>query len=298
MQDPLPEPGASPGPQRIWCCLASLIRLSNQTGTLLLLFPTLWSLVIASRGKPPLALLIVFCLGSFLMRSAGVIMNDLADQALDRQVARTRQRPLAKGALTSRQALMFLAFLLTLACSLLWLLNPLTRALGPIALLLAGIYPFCKRFLHIPQIVLGIAFGWGTIMAWTAVTNHLALSAWLIFASTVCWAVVYDTIYAIQDISDDKQIGIKSSAIFFGSRIQPGVGIAAALMIVTLAATGILEGLGPGFYVCLMAGAGLLTYQVVRVRPSLPGDVAFGMFQQHCWIGALLLLGTFLGFMH
>ena len=168
---------------------ANLIRLSSQTGTLLLLFPTLWSLVLASQGWPEIHLLIIFIIGSFLMRSAGVIMNDLADRSFDGRVERTRHRPLVSGQLRPRHALGFLAILLTMAAGLLWFLNPLTWLLSPVALLLAGLYPFCKRFLHIPQLILGVAFGWGGVMAWAAVHNALHTSTWLLFAATVCWAI-------------------------------------------------------------------------------------------------------------
>jgi 4-hydroxybenzoate polyprenyltransferase len=213
---------------------ANLIRLSNQTGTLLLLFPTLWSLFLASQGWPDLKLLCIFIFGSFLMRSAGVIMNDLADQSFDRHVQRTQQRPLASRQISSQQALLFLVVLLGLAAGLLWFVNSLTLLLSPIALFLAGIYPFCKRFISIPQLILGLAFGWGGVMAWAAVRDQLDLSTWVLYAATVCWAVVYDTIYAIQDKEDDLRIGVRSSAIFFGSSIWLGVGIAGLCMLVCL----------------------------------------------------------------
>ena len=230
------------------------------------------------------------------MRSAGVIMNDLADQSFDRQVQRTQHRPLAKGTLTRRQAWTFLSAILGIAAILLWSLNPLTRWLGPIALLLAGIYPFCKRFLHIPQIVLGVAFGWGTVMAWTAVTNHIVASTWLVFASTVSWAVAYDTIYAIQDMEDDQRIGVKSSALFFGRFLWLGVGLAVLIMLSGLTMVGNQMHLGLGFFLSLGVSAGLMIYQVFRLRSSVSPTEAFKMFQQHSWVGAIILLGTFLGF--
>ena len=168
---------------------ANLIRLPNQTGTLLLLFPTLWSLFLASKGWPSTQLLIIFIVGSFLMRSAGVIMNDLADRSFDGLVERTRHRPLVSGQLRPRHALGLLVLFLLGATGLLWFLNPLTWILSPVALVLAGLYPFCKRFLHIPQLILGVAFGWGGVMAWAAVRNELEAETWLLFAATVCWAI-------------------------------------------------------------------------------------------------------------
>ncbi|WP_447964280.1 4-hydroxybenzoate octaprenyltransferase [Nitrospira sp. Ecomares 2.1] len=274
---------------------ANLIRLFNQTGTLLLLFPTLWSLFLASEGWPGLKLLLVFIFGSFLMRSAGVIMNDLADRSFDREVQRTRHRPLASGQLTPSQGLALLAVLLGLAAILLWLLNPLTLLLSPVALLLAGIYPFCKRFIHIPQLVLGLAFGWGGIMAWAAVRNELDLSAWILFAATVCWAMAYDTIYAIQDRDDDQRIGVKSTAILFGSYTWLGVGIAGLIMLACLSLVANINHLGIEYSMTLMGVAGLLGYQVLLLRSNISGEKAFFLFKQHVWIGVLILGGIWMG---
>lgn len=277
--------------------LTSLVRLPNQTGTLLLLFPTLWSLVLASGGQPSLELFVIFTLGSFLMRSAGVILNDLADRSFDRQVRRTQLRPLAEGTLSPSQAGLFLLLILSLAATLLWFLNPLTRWLAPMALLLAATYPFCKRFLQIPQIVLGVAFGWGGVMAWTAVTNRITLSTWLLFFATVSWAVVYDTIYAIQDIEDDRRIGVKSSAIFFGEYLWLGVGLAACVMLSCLSAIGFRLNLGLGYFLCLGISAIVMMHQIVRLRTFVPPADALKMFQHHSWLGAMILLGIFLGFL-
>ncbi|MGD9850603.1 MAG: 4-hydroxybenzoate octaprenyltransferase [Nitrospirales bacterium] len=296
MADHSPPVAPPPSSYPLLQALTSLVRLPNQTGTLLLLFPTLWALVLASKGRPSVELLTIFTLGSFLMRSAGVILNDLADRSFDRQVRRTQQRPLAKGTLTPSQAGIFLVCILILAATLLWFLNPLTRWLGPIALLLAATYPFCKRFLQIPQIVLGVAFGWGSVMAWTAVTNQLALSTWLLFFSTVSWAIVYDTIYAIQDIEDDRRIGVKSSAIFFGEYLWLGVGLAAFVMLSCLSLVGFKMNLGMGYFLCIGICAALMMHQVICLRAPTPPTDAFRMFQQHSWLGALILLGIFLGF--
>jgi 4-hydroxybenzoate polyprenyltransferase len=274
---------------------ANLIRLFNQTGTLLLLFPTLWSLFLASQGWPNLKLLFIFIIGSFLMRSAGVIMNDLADQSFDRQVQRTQNRPLASGQLSSLQALAFLVVLLGLAAGLLWFLNPLTLALSPMALLLAGAYPFCKRFIHIPQLILGLAFGWGGVMAWAATRNELELSTWALFGATVCWAVVYDTIYAIQDKEDDRRIGVKSSAILFGSFTWLGVGIAGLFMLGCLALVAKINHLGFEYSLALIGVAVILGYQVFLLRSEISREQAFSLFQQHTWIGVFILGGILMG---
>ncbi|MEE9232766.1 MAG: 4-hydroxybenzoate octaprenyltransferase [Nitrospirales bacterium] len=279
----------------LFSAFANLIRLFNQTGTLLLLFPTLWSLFLASEGWPNPTLLFIFVLGSFVMRSAGVIMNDLADRNFDRHVQRTQHRPLASGQLSSTQAWMFLVLLLCIAASLLYFLNPLTILLSPIALLLAALYPFCKRVIHIPQLILGLAFGWGGVMAWAAVRNHVDLSAWLLFAATTCWAVVYDTIYAIQDREDDLKIGVKSSAIFFGSSTWLGVGLAGCGMLFFLSLVGQINQLGIEYLVALGGIAILLAYQVVLLRSTISTEHTFALFKQHCWVGAIILTGIFLG---
>jgi 4-hydroxybenzoate polyprenyltransferase len=273
----------------------NLIRLSNQTGTLLLLFPTLWSLILASQGWPEAHLIIIFVMGSFVMRSAGVIMNDLADRSFDAQVERTRHRPLVSGQLSPGHALGFLAILLTMAVGLLWFLNPLTWLLSPVALLLAGLYPFCKRFPHIPQLILGVAFGWGGVMAWAAVHNALHASTWLLFAATVCWAIVYDTIYAIQDKEDDLKIGVKSSAILFGSYTWLGVGFAATFMLFFLSLAGEVNDLGTAYFGGLMLVAVMIGYQVVLLRSEITHQQAYKLFAQHCWIGLIILVAIFFG---
>jgi 4-hydroxybenzoate polyprenyltransferase len=286
-----PDPSSMPPP----LAFANLIRLFNQTGTLLLLFPTLWSLFLASQGWPDLKLLFIFIVGSFLMRSAGVIMNDLADQSFDRQVQRTQHRPLASGQLSSLQAVAFLVVLLGLAAGLLWFLNPLTLLLSPLALLLAGVYPFCKRFIHVPQLMLGLAFGWGGVMAWAAVRNELELSTWALFAATVCWAVVYDTVYAIQDKEDDLRVGVKSSAIFFGSFTWLGVGLAGLFMLGCLSMIAKINHLGFEYSLALMGVAFILGYQVLLLRSEISGEQAFALFKQHSWIGVLILGGILMG---
>lgn len=284
-------------PRLPWTTLASLIRLSNQSGTLLLMLPTLWTMLLASRGRPSFTLMVIFAAGSFLMRSAGVIMNDLADRPYDRQVARTRTRPLASGALELRQALAALTILLLLAASLLAFLNPLTILLSPVAFLLAGLYPFSKRFLRLPQVVLGLAFGWGTVMAWAAVRNELDLPGWLIYGATTAWAVAYDTIYALQDREDDARIGVKSAALLFGDRTWVGVGAALVVMLTLLGLSGWLVGAGPAFFGMLAAVAGFLSQQVWALRGTVPPATALALFKQHVWVGWAILVGIWAGFL-
>lgn len=278
-----------------WSALARLIRLPNQTGTYLLLLPTLWALVLAARGIPSLKLLVVFIGGAFVMRSAGVIMNDLADQAFDRQVTRTKARPLASGELSRRQAFMLLGLLLMVAAGLLLALPPFVAWLSPIAVGLAALYPFMKRWIHIPQAMLGIAFGWGAIMAWAAVREHIELSAWLLFSATALWAIAYDTIYAVQDLEDDRRVGVKSAALYLGPSLHRGVGLALSAMLVLFAITGWLNQLQWPFY-CTLVGVGIFFMNQVRLlqQPVSPTD-AFAMFRSHIWAGIALLFGLLAG---
>ncbi|MGH7233385.1 MAG: 4-hydroxybenzoate octaprenyltransferase, partial [Nitrospiraceae bacterium] len=297
MPDPSPTDHPSAGFIQPACSLGTcatvsrLIRLSNQSGTFLLMLPTLWALVLASRGRPPVGLLIIFATGSFLMRSAGVIMNDLADRSFDRHVARTRARPLASGAIGVSAALTIVMILLVLSAGLLTFLNRFTILLSPVAVVLAAVYPFSKRILSIPQAVLGMAFGWGVIMAWAAVQDGLSPQAWLLYAATICWAVAYDSIYALQDRGDDIRVGVKSSAVLFGSRTWLAVGLALTIMFILLGWAGWLTGANGGFYGVLIAIAGFLSQQVWRLKDPISPALAFRLFQQHVWVGWAILAG-------
>ncbi|OQW31555.1 MAG: hypothetical protein A4E19_08050 [Nitrospira sp. SG-bin1] len=278
-----------------WSAFAHLIRLPNQTGTYLLVLPTMWALVLAARGFPPLHLLAIFIGGSFVMRSAGVIMNDLADQSFDRQVSRTKTRPLAAGTLSRRHAFGLLSLLLLIAASLLLALPPLVAWLSPIAVFLAALYPFSKRWIHIPQAMLGVAFGWGTIMAWAAVREQVDAPAWLLFGATAAWAVAYDTIYAIQDQEDDRRIGVKSSALYFGPSLHRGVGLALSTMLVLLAAAGWLSELRWPYYLTLLSVGLFLGTQVGRLQRPITPLHAFAMFRAHVWVGVAILVGLLAG---
>lgn len=280
-----------------WSAFARLIRLRNQTGTYLLLFPTLWALVLAAQGIPPFHLLLVFIGGAFLMRSAGVILNDLADHSFDRSVTRTKSRPLASGELPRRHALMLLGLLLLTAGSLLFFLDPLVFRLAPVALLLAAVYPFSKRWIEIPQVILGLAFGWGTVIAWAAVRGQLDTPVWCLFGATAAWAVAYDTIYAIQDREDDRRIGVKSAALFFGSSIHLGVGTAFSAMLVLLSAAGWLARIGWPYYATLSGLALFFSVQIGQLRRPVDPSQAFGMFRAHVWVGVAVLAGLLAGFL-
>jgi 4-hydroxybenzoate polyprenyltransferase len=278
-----------------WNDVAELIRLRNQTGSLLLLFPTLWALVLAAGGRPSLSLALIFIAGTFLMRSAGVTINDWWDRDLDRQVDRTRMRPLAAGRLSSVTALSIFTLLILMAVGLLLLLNPLTVALAPVALVLAVFYPLAKRLLPIPQAVLGAAFGWGAIMAWAAVRNAVEWPAVAVFAATICWAIGYDTIYALQDREDDSRVGIHSSALYFGERVWLAVLLMLMTMVGILTVVGTALGLGAPFYISLGVATLWFVYQAKRVRQGVSRNEAFALFKQHVWIGVLILCGIWAG---
>jgi 4-hydroxybenzoate polyprenyltransferase len=271
--------------------LAELLRLDKPYGTLLLLWPSLWALSIASDGRPPVALVILFCLGAFIMRSAGCAMNDLADRRIDARVARTTQRPLASGRLAPVEAVAAIIILLGVAAVIVWQLPPLTRWLSLPAVALAALYPFVKRWFPAPQLVLGVAFGWGVPMAWTAAGQPLDATAWLLFAATVCWATAYDTIYALMDLPDDEKLRIHSTARLFGRLSWLAVGGCGGLMLLLLAWAGHRAGLHWPFKLSLAPVGLLFLYQIMHVRMGPDRDTAFRLFRQHVGVGVMVLIG-------
>lgn len=294
----LPSPADRPIPNAgfSWRAVGRLIRLESQTGTLLLLLPSLWSLVLAAKGLPPWRLTLLFVCGAFLMRSAGVALNDLTDRSFDRHVTRTRLRPLASGELSPAQGLAVAVSLLTLAGLLVLSLNSLTLLLSPVAILLAILYPFAKRVVHVPQAMLGIAFGWGTVMAWAASRGSLDLEAWLLFGATVCWAIGYDTIYALQDREDDRKVGVRSSALWFGSSVWLAVGLFLASMLALLATAGWSSAARWPYYAALTACGIFVIRQSQRLRKPVTEAEAFQLFRQHIALGATILGGLLAGF--
>jgi len=274
--------------------VSELIRLEKPYGTLLLLLPTLWALTLASDGIPSMKLLLVFTIGTFLMRSAGCVMNDLADQDLDRWVARTKERPLASQRISQKEAFLVLFVFLILSASLLLFLNPLTRFLSFVGLGLAALYPFTKRMTHLPQMVLGIAFAWGPLMAWTAVRNSIELPCILIFLATLCWTMGYDTIYALLDKDDDLKIGIKSTAIFFGKNTWVALGALFALTFLFLFWVGLLTQRTFIYYVFLFLIALGFIYQVHKIKTNPEFPLTFTLFKSHVGIGTLVLAGILL----
>lgn len=270
---------------------ARLMRLDKPIGILLLLWPTLWALWIASRGHPDGLVMWIFVLGTVLMRSAGCVMNDYADRAFDPHVERTRLRPLATGEVTGREALLLAGVLSLLAFGLVLLLNSLTVLLSIVALFLAISYPYTKRFLALPQAYLGIAFGFGIPMAFAAQTGQIPLTAWLLLAANIFWALAYDTEYAMVDREDDVNIGIRSSALFFGRHDVLAVMSCYAAMLALLLWVGWSLQLRWPYFAGLAIGAGiaLYHYRLIRRREKTS---CFRAFLHNNWLGAAVFAGV------
>ena len=274
--------------------IAELIRLPKQQGTLLVLWPTLWSLFIASGGKPEIKHLIIFILGTFLMRSAGCAINDIADRNFDPHVERTKSRPLASGALSVREALAVFLTLSALAFVLVLFLNWFTVALSFGGLALAAAYPFVKRFSHFPQTVLGMAFGWGAVMAWGAVHGSVGPVALLIFCANICWSMAYDTIYALMDMDDDRRIGVKSTALWFGPRVYTALAILYIGAFVLLGAAGVVGGLGGVYFLSKGISLALFLLVVGMIKKNPTRRSAFNGFLANAAIGGIILAGIIL----
>ncbi len=271
----------------------ALMRADKPVGTLLLLWPTLAALWFAADGFPPLTLIAVFSLGTFLMRSAGCVINDIADRKVDGHVSRTAARPLATGAVSTRSAALLFLGLTALAGSLLLALNPLTQALAVAGLAIAAVYPLMKRWTYLPQVVLGAAFSWGLVMAYAAVQNALPIDAWLLFVASMTWIVAYDTMYAMVDRDDDLKIGVKSTAILFGEHDRLMIALLQVVTLVALmgladviAARGALQ---LGIVVC----AGLFAFQHYLIRRR-ERDGCFAAFRNNVWVGFTLFVAAVL----
>jgi len=269
---------------------SDLIRLPSQYGTLLVLAPTLWSLFIAAGGRPGVHHLIVFIVGAFLMRSAGCAINDIADRRFDGFVERTKMRPLTDGSLRLGEAVVVFAVFALVSFALVLTLNRLTIALSFVAIALAAGYPFVKRVSHFPQTVLGMAFGWGAVMAWTAARGSIALTPILIFAANIFWSMAYDTIYALMDIDDDRRIGVKSTAIFFGDRVYQALACFYLLMLLCLVLAGMASGLGVLYYIGVAISFAVFIAATFMVRKRPVRAVAYRGFCLNAWGGIILLV--------
>ncbi|MEM6580737.1 MAG: 4-hydroxybenzoate octaprenyltransferase [Pseudomonadota bacterium] len=275
--------------------LLQLIRFDKPIGTLLLLWPTLWALWIASDGTPSIKLLVVFVAGTFLTRSAGCIINDWADRKVDGAVARTSKRPLVTGAVSNSEALILFLVLMLMAFALVLTTNPLTISLSCVAVLLAATYPFMKRYTHFPQVVLGLAFSWGIPMAFAAELAHLTPALWWLFLGNLWWIIAYDTQYAMVDRDDDIPAGIKSTAIFFGRYDRLAVAACQALSLLSLYVAGNAFSLGAVFNLSLLVAAIMFVYQQYLIRDR-NRDACFQAFLHNNWVGMAIFIGVFISY--
>ena len=269
-----------------------LVRADRPIGIYLLLWPALWALWIAAAGFPPWWVLLVFILGTALMRSAGCAINDFADRHFDGQVERTAGRPLATGRVAPREAVGVFVVLSLLAFALVLTLNKMTIAHSFVAVALAAAYPFTKRYTHFPQVVLGAAFGWAVPMAFTALQEQIPAVAWVLFTATVIWALIYDTMYAMVDRDDDLRVGIKSTAILFGRFDRLLIGMLQVVMLVLLWQVGQMAGRGV-FFVLGLAGASVLfVFQQWLIR-GRDRAACFRAFLNNHYVGMTVFIGLF-----
>jgi len=238
-----------------------LSRFDKPIGILILLWPALWALWVASSGKPDYYVLLVICLGVVLMRAAGCVINDYADREFDPHVERTKQRPIAAGKVTPKEALWLFVVLCLIAFGLVLTLNIYTIALSFVAAFLAGSYPFMKRYTHLPQAYLGIAFGWAVPMSFSAQVNQIPTVAWIMYLAVVLWALVYDTMYAMVDKDDDLKIGVKSTAILFGAYDRQIMAVLQVIIIGLLVVVGLMQALTWPYYAGVIVATGLCIYQ-------------------------------------
>jgi 4-hydroxybenzoate polyprenyltransferase len=273
-----------------WNAYWRLMRFDKPIGILLLMWPTWWALMLAGEGRPSLRNALIFTCGVVLMRAAGCVMNDIADRDFDPHVERTQMRPLASGELKLKQALGLFAGLMSLAFLLVLLTNLLTIKLALIGAVLASTYPFFKRFTHLPQVVLGIAFGWGIPMVFAAETNSVPPVAWWLLLINTVWSVAYDTLYAMVDREDDLAVGIKSTAILFGRFDILITGILMALIIAMLAGLGNSLDLSWPWFAGLLVSTGFFGWQLFLIR-GRERDACFRAFLNNNWVGLAIFVG-------
>ena len=274
---------------------ARLMRLHRPIGTFLLLWPTLWALWLATAGHPSPKLFVVFVAGVFVMRAAGCVANDFADRGFDPHVMRTRDRPLATGEVSVKEALGLFLVLGLIAFCLVLTLNTLWVELAVIGLALAVSYPFMKRYTYLPQPYLGLAFGWGIPMAYAAAKGSVPPEGWLIFIANILWATVYDTMYAMVDRRDDIKIGVKSTAILFGAMDKTIIGVLQGLLLLNLVLVGTRLELGGAYYVGLVFALGFALYEQYLIRKREP-EKCFQAFLNNNWFGAAVFAGILLNY--
>ena len=273
-----------------------LARFDRPIGTLILLWPALWALWLASDGKPDILVLTVITLGVIVMRAAGCVINDYADRDFDPHVERTKTRPIAAGKIKPKSALIFFVVLCAVAFGLVLLLNTLTIKLSFIGAFLAASYPFMKRYTHLPQAYLGIAFGWAVPMAFAAQMNTIPPVAWVLYLAVTLWALVYDTMYAMVDKDDDLKIGVKSTAILFGNYERHIMAVLQCVILLLLFIVGELQNLGTFYYLSLLIAAGFSVYQqkLIFYREK---TACFRAFLNNNWFGLVVFLGLLLHYL-
>jgi 4-hydroxybenzoate polyprenyltransferase len=271
-----------------------LIRLDKPIGTLLLLWPTLWALWLASSGVPDLSILLIFIVGTFLMRSAGCAINDYADRDFDRHVQRTQGRPVTSGKISGKEALAVAGVLALIAFLLIQPLNIFTKKLSVLALLVAFIYPFTKRFFAMPQAILGIAFGFGIPMAYAAILDFIPLEAWILFIGNIFWAIAYDTAYAMVDRDDDLRLGLRTSAITFGRYDVLGIAVSYGVLFISQIWVAQLANLSNYFLLGWFPALACAIYHLKLVS-TRNKENCFKAFRHNNWLGGFLFLGIMMG---
>jgi len=263
---------------------------------LLLLWPTFWALILAAEGVPDLKVLVVFILGVIFMRAAGCVINDFADRKVDGHVKRTHQRPLPSGRVSAKEAITLFLVLGIASFLLVLTMNPLTIKLSFAGIVLAFIYPFMKRFTHLPQLFLGLAFSWSIPMAWAAQANELPMMVWFVFVINAIWTIAYDTQYAMVDRDDDLKIGIKSTAILFGRFDKMIIGVLQLITLAMLIYLGIWYQLGASYYWSLLVAGALFVFQQHLIRHR-ERDLCFRAFLNNNYVGMIIAIGLLVAFL-
>jgi 4-hydroxybenzoate polyprenyltransferase len=282
----------------VWSKIFRLLRWHKPEGRLILMIPALWAVFLADKGKPPLPLVGVIVLGTLATSAAGCVVNDLWDRNIDPEVQRTQDRPLASRALSVKVGIVVALVAMGCAAILAFYLNPLSFWLCVAAVPVILLYPGAKRVFPVPQLVMSIAWGFGVLISWSAVTQNLSQPTWLLWGATVFWALGFDTVYAMSDREDDRRIGVNSSALFFGDRVPLVTSLFYLSTVILLAWLGVVEHLHLDFWISLALATVGWVWQSIRLRfPDLPNPVYGQMFRQNVWIGFILLAGMIAGFL-
>lgn len=279
-------------PESTWLVIVKLLRWDKPAGRLILMIPALWAIFLAARGIPPIPLIVVIILGTLATSAAGCVINDLWDRNIDREVERTKNRPLAARSVSVVTGIVVALIALGCAAVLAFYLNPLTLLLAIASVPIIVIYPLAKRFFPIPQLVLSLAWGFAVLISWSAVTGDLSTPTWLLWGATVAWTLGFDTVYAMSDREDDERIGINSSARFFGKYAPEAVGIFFIITIAFLSYLGLEMGLGWSYWLSIAVGAIAWLWQYWRLRqPEVARSTYAAIFRENVWIGFILLTG-------